>query len=206
LNVGYECKIHLHSSEVNDMVEKIKDEYGRMISVTHSSRYVLEHKIIPQFLYEQGIGFMAAVVDKEKNILSNILLEIMEEEGVENPYGNTPITVEPFKVENILVACIIFPKPEEEPLCYRSYAFFDLESQRAAYYCVEMGQEDGAPFLCGWNEAGVHLNYGGCSNEEPEVIEKMLRMFIDPEGDKTPKVQVAYAPAKNNEEDGKNGN
>lgn len=34
----------------------------------------------------------------------------------------------------------------------------------------------------------------------------MLRMFIDPEGDKTPKVQVAYAPAKNNEEDDKNGN
>ena len=188
------------------MVEKKMDEYGRMISATHSSRYLLEHRIIPQFLYEEGIGFMVAAVSKD-NVINNIFLDIMEKEEVKNPYGENPVSVEPFKIENILVACFVFPEPEEEPLCYRSYAFFDTENERAAYYCVEMGEEGGAPFLCGWSKEGTHLNYGGCSNDEQEVIEKMLRLFIDPEGDKTPKLHAAYTPAKNEEtEDNENGN
>lgn len=124
------------------MSDKIKDEYGRMLSPTHASRYVLEHRIIPQYLFEHGIGFMAALADKEKNFLSDILLDIMEDEGVKNPYGDTPITVETIKIEDILVARIIFPKPEEEPLCYKSYAIFDVESLKAAYYCLEMGEKD----------------------------------------------------------------
>lgn len=53
------------------MVEKIKDEYGRIIAVTHNARYIMEHRLLPQFLYEEGIGFMSAIATQDIEKLFN---------------------------------------------------------------------------------------------------------------------------------------
>lgn len=180
------------------MAEKKIDEFGRVLSVTHTSRYILEHKVIPNLLYSEGFGFMAAIVSKN-NVLNKIFKDIMNEEGVENPYGDKPITVDPFKIDNILVARINFPEPEEMPLCYRSYVFFNAETENAAYYSIEKGQNDGEIFLCGWNKEGVHLNYGGCPDDEHEEIVQIVKSFFNPDDDESLKVRVAYSPAKDRE-------
>lgn len=164
------------------MVEKIKDEYGRSIAVTHSARYIMEHRLLPQFLYEEGIGFMSAIATQD-NVANEIFKDVMKQEGVENPYGENPISVNTFKVENILVAGFVFPKPEDEPLCYRSYALFDIEKKKAAYYCLEKGDgEDAIPFLCAWDEEFNHWNMGNCIDDEQKILIRIFKNFIDSEG------------------------
>lgn len=166
----------------------------RPTSPMHGARYALEHRIIPQYLYEDGLSFMSVIVSKE-NPLSKVLIDLLREDGIENPYGETPVSVEPFQLENILIARIVFPEPEEEPLCYESYAFFDTENKRAAYYCLEKGGAvDDRPFLCGWSEAGNHLNFNNCSFDRKELIANMLRLFLDPAGEKTPALTASYSP------------
>lgn len=162
------------------MVEMIQDEYGRTIAITHGARYIMEHRLLPEMLYENGMGFMAAAVSKD-DVINRVFLDVMKQEGVENPYGDSPISVNPFKVGTVLVACFIFPKPEDEPLCYMSFALFDTDTQKAGYFCVERGETDEDPaFLCSWTREGEHCNHGGCMKEATEeLIEKILNMFID---------------------------
>ncbi len=179
--------------------ERIQQE--RPVSPTHSARYMFEHRLIPHLLYQEGIGFMGAIVG-EKNILNDIFKDVMQKEGVENPYGEEAIKVEPFRIKDIIVAKIIFPEPEEEPLCYEAYALFDIENDRAGYYCLEAGGAvDDRPFLCGWSEDGVHLNYDNCSFDRDELLLNIFKLFMEYEGEDKPSLTAAYNPNKNEVEE-----
>lgn len=156
--------------------------------------YILEHKIIPECLYRDGIDFVAAL-PSDDNILSKIFIQLLLEDGVDNPYGDEPIKVDPLRIEHILVARIIFPEPQMEPLCYESYILFDTETYRAAYYCLEKSEAlDGIPFLCGWSEDGVHLNFDKCDMDQEGLIGIVLRLFLDPTGAETPELAATYSP------------
>ena len=178
-----------------DIQDRFSEE--RPTSPMHGARYALEHRIIPKYLYENGIGFMGAIADKEANLLNKVLLDLLSEDGVVNPYGEDPIKVEPFRVEDIIIARIIFPEPEEDPLCYESYAFFNSKDERAAYYCLEKGQPGEEPFLCGWSEDGIHLNFNNCSMDRDELLVNMLRLFLDPTGEETPPLTATFTPKDN---------
>ena len=181
-----------------NLFERIDRE--RNVSSTHQPRYMFEHRLIPDLLYKEGLGFMASIVS-EGNVLNKIFLEMLEKHEIENPYGEEAIKVEPFRIKDIIVARIIFPEPEEEPLCYESYAFFDTVNERAGYYCLEKGGTiDDEPFLCGWSEDGVHLNYNNCSFDRDELIANMLRLFLGIENENTPELTVAYRPNRETEE------
>jgi len=176
----------------------IKDRMNqeRKLSPTHQARYMLEHKLIPELLYKEGIGFMGAIVD-EGNILNKILLEYLERDGIENPYGENAIKVKPFSIKDIIIAKIVFPEPEEEPLCYESYAFYDTSNDRAGYYCLEKGGAfDDRPFLCGWSSDGIHMNYDNCSFDRGELMANMLRLFLDIENEDTPKLMATFTPER----------
>ena len=163
-------------------------------SPTHHSRYMFEHKVIPDLFYQNGLGFIAAIVEKN-NILNKVFLEILSDNEIENIYGDEPIKVNLFKIENILVAKIVFPKPEEEPLCYEAYALFDTENDRAGYYCLEAGEDvDREHFLCGWTREGVHTNYGKCSSNQEELILNILKLFVGYKGDDKPTLEATYDP------------
>ena len=162
------------------------------VSPTHQARYMLEHRLIPELLYSEGITFMRLIAD-EKNILNKILLETLERDGVANPYGNNAITVKPFTIKDIIIVKIIFPEPEEEPLCYEAYAFYDTMNERAGYYCLEKGGILGEqPFICGWNQDGVHMNFDNCSFDREEVFVNMLRLFLDDEDEEEQKLSAVY--------------
>ena len=172
--------------------ERVNSE--RKVSPTHQARYMVEHRLIPELLYKEGIGFMGAIAE-EDNILNKILLEYLTKDGVENPYSDKAIKVKPFSIKDILIAKITFPEPEEEPLCYESYAFYDTANDRAGYYCLEKGGAiDDQPFLCGWSPDGVHLNYDNCSFDRGELMANMLRLFLDAEDENTPRLTATFNP------------
>ena len=168
----------------------------RPVSPTHPVRYYFEHKFIPNEIYKSGIRFMNVIVE-EDNILNKIFHDMLKEEGVEDPYPEVAVKVIPYKIESVLLAIIELPKPEEEPLCYEVYALFDLDRREGAYYCLEKGgYVDDQPFLCGWSKEGTHLNYGNCTFDKDELIGDILRLFLNPEGEDTRKLNAAYTPKK----------
>ena len=125
---------------------------------------------------------------------------MIEEEGIDDPYPEIAITIEPFRIENILCSVIELPQPEEEPLCYEVYVLFNIDTKEGAYYCLEKGGYiDDQPFLCGWSKEGSHLNYGNCSFDRDELIGNMIKLFLNPSGEETPKLHATYTP-KNTDE------
>ena len=189
-----------HASWIDSVIESgwISDRMNRekKVSKTHQARYMLEHRLIPEMLYKEGIGFMGAITD-EGNILNKILIEYLERDGIDNPYGEQAIEVKPFSIKDILIAKILFPEPEEEPLCYESYAFYDTSRDKAAYYCLEKGSSiDDKPFLCGWSSRGIHINYDNCSFDRGELMANMLRLFLEDENRETPEIVGTFEPGQ----------
>ena len=133
----------------------------------HGVRYVFEHRILPQWFYEDKEQFVGLLLH-DKNVLFRVINNIFEKEEVSNPYTEDDFGVIASKVtEDVLMIKITFPAPEEEPLCYCSYLFFDHDFEKINYFCIEKGNEYGEnyPFVCSWDEDG-HSNYGNCTFEE----------------------------------------
>lgn len=159
----------------------------------HGARYALEHRLIPSQLYEGKMKFLNAIVDPG-NPLSKVFIDMMKEDNVENPYGEQPIKIDPFRIDHVIVAHITFPEPEEEPLCYEGYALYDSKTDQAGYYCIEKGGVFGdAPYLCGWNKEGLHSNYGLCPDNQEELFVNILRLFLDPQGENTPSAEASFS-------------
>lgn len=168
-------------------------EAERNIMPTHPVRYAFEHRMIPFLLYRDKVEFMARIITDE-TLLSEMFIINLEDSGVKNPYGEQPIKVVPVRTEDVLIAQIIFPEPESEPLCYESYALYDLKEDRAAYYCIEKGRKPGEPpFLCGWTEDGTHYNYDNCLVQGNELLGMLLQMFCNPLAENVQPARAAFS-------------
>ena len=149
----------------------------------HQIRYLFEHKLFPLWFFENKDKLVGALL-QDKDMLFKIINNIFEKEGVENPYSKEQFSVSPKRVaEEVMALKISFPEPEQEPLCYCCYLFFDKEFVKLRYYCVEKGQEtqDGEgmeyPFICSWMPAGTHLNYGHCTLENDEDFRRCVEIY-----------------------------
>ena len=134
----------------------------------HGVRYAFEHRLLPQWFYEDKEQFIGLLLH-DKTVLFNVLNDIFQKEGIENPYTEKDLDIEFSKVtDEVLMLKISFPEPEEEPLCYCSYLFFDEAFEKMSFFCIEKGNEHGQdyPFVCSWSKDGVHSNYGNCTFEE----------------------------------------
>ena len=84
----------------------------------HGVRYVFEHRLLPNWFYEDKDKLVGAILH-DKSILFRIISDVFKEENVENPYKEEDFDAHPFKVtEEVMGLCIEMPEPEEEPLCY----------------------------------------------------------------------------------------
>ena len=134
----------------------------------HDVRYLFEHKLLPGWFFKDGEQFIGAVIN-DKHILFRIISGVFKDEKVDNPYSDEDFRVTGSKIkEDLTMLKFTFPEPEEEPLCYCSYLFFDKEFQKISYFCIEKGNElsDDMPFVCSWTEDGTHLNHGNCTFED----------------------------------------
>lgn len=133
----------------------------------HGIRYIYEHKLLPDWFFKDKSQFIGMLLH-DKSILLGIIEEMFEKEELQNPYQEDEFKIDATKIEeDIFMLKIIFPEPEEEPLCYCAYLFFDNEFEKTSYFCIEKGNDAGnnIPFVCSWTTDGCHHNYGGCTFE-----------------------------------------
>ncbi len=166
----------------------------RSLSPYHSVRYYFEHELLPKLFFENELGFMSVIANKEKNVLNKIFLKIFEDANLNNPYGDNPIDIEPFAIEDIYIAHITFPAPEDEPLCFETIMLYNIKTNKSGFYCIEKGNDETPRYLCGWSNAEKHLNYGSCSEDMEKVIVDILKIFLDEKD----KLEVAGSHTRRN--------
>lgn len=144
---------------------------------THEIRYCFEHRILPRNFYEYKSDFFSLIL-KQTDVLYKVINDIFEEEGVKNPYTENEFGIEVMKRdEELLVIRLVFPVPEDEPLCYCSYLFVDKKLQKLKYFCIERGNGTETVFVCSWTSDGRHINYGSCSLVGREDYERCLSIY-----------------------------
>ena len=72
-----------------------------------------------------------------------MISDLFEKEEVTNPHllENFDVTVDKI-TDDVLMLKIRFPEPEEEPLCYCSYLFFDENFEKTSYFCIGKGERE----------------------------------------------------------------
>ena len=103
----------------------------------HGIRYMYEHRLLPSWFFEDKAQFVGMLLH-DKAILFRIIQEMFDKEGLQNPYKEEDFDIEATKITDaVLMLKIVFPVPEEEPLCYSSYMFFDSEFEKTSYFCTD---------------------------------------------------------------------
>ncbi|MBR6384239.1 MAG: hypothetical protein IKS56_09700 [Lachnospiraceae bacterium] len=146
----------------------------------HDARYFFEHRVLPKWFYEDKVQFVGMLL-QDKKILFRIIDDIFKQGNVENPYNEGSFDILFSKVtDDVKLLKIIFPEPEEEPLCYCSYMFFNDDFEKINYFCIEKGNElsDYNPFVCSWSNDGIHNNYGNCTFDEHNDFIRCAEIFL----------------------------
>lgn len=152
----------------------------------HRVRYKFEHRILPQLFFEDKAQFIGIILN-DKDVLFRMIDEVFNDEKVPNPYSEDDFSIDAARItESVLMLKIIFPEPEEEPLCYCSYLFFDDKFEKLGYFCIEKGNEmsDFYPFVCSWTPEGKrvkHVNYGNCTFEDHNDFLRCADIFMENE-------------------------
>jgi len=148
---------------------------------THEVRYFFEHRLLPNWFYENKEQFIGMVLS-DKGILFRVISDIFKKEGVENPYTEDDFKTEAAKIaDGIMMLKIKFPEPEDEPLCYSAFMFFDEKFESMDYFCIEKGNVLGEmkPFVCSWGPDGSQNNHGNCTTEENDDFQRCADVFIN---------------------------
>lgn len=129
----------------------------------HGIRYFFEHQLLPQWFFKYQFQFIGILLNR-KGLLYQMIDDLFKEQGLENPYTPDLFDVTAKRLAEQMSVKISFPEPEEEPLCYCSYLFFDQEFDKVSYFCIERGNPAGQmhAFVCSWTQEETHLNHGHC--------------------------------------------
>ena len=148
--------------------------------------YFLEHKLLPNQLYKEKLGFIGALLDREE-LLGLIAKEVAESAGEDFAYDAADFCVALHVLDEANKLYLLqfeFPEPPASPLCYRALFLFDLDFKSAAYFTVErsFGENGpfgpaGAPMLCSWNTEDCHLNHGPVGETLPDQLRGMFRVW-----------------------------
>jgi len=146
----------------------------------HEIRYQLEHVLLPKKFYYDKIDFVCSLLN-DRAYLFNMIDEMFKVLNLTNPYQISDFNVQELKLgEEVMVIKLTFPEPEEEPLCYCCYLFFDTGFKNSEYYLVEMGKifDNTEPFICSWKPDGTYNKYGTCSLENGEDYAKCKEYYL----------------------------
>lgn len=145
----------------------------------HQIRYIIEHRIIPCYFYEQKEQFIGFLLRDRENFY-RLVDDIFQAEQIPNPYSGNSFTTESAKLqEDLFMVKLIYPEPEEAPLCYCAYLFFDSLFKHPGFFTVEKGNalSQDRPFICSWTPDGNHNNYGNCTLEDGEDFLHCLKFY-----------------------------
>lgn len=147
-------------------------------------RKAFEHGLLPGGFYQDKKNFIGMILNNN-GVLFEILDGMFKENGVENPYKADQISVVPAKLgDGISMLKISFPEPEEEPLCYWSYLFFDEKFEKMLYFCIEKTNGGPLPLVGAWTDDRQHLSFGNCMFEDNDDFRMCSTVFKSAFSDK----------------------
>ncbi|MCW6659011.1 hypothetical protein NHG25_00770 [Aerococcaceae bacterium NML191292] len=138
------------------------------------NRYLLEHRWLPHWFFEQKEALVGAILSEESAFLYKTMVEACTQEDV--PYQAADYQAEMIKLTPDLYAVRIrMPQPEYVPHCHRVYLLFNADFTQKAYFTIELGLD--GDFICGWNEEGCHFNYGNAPQDLAEELAQITQYF-----------------------------
>lgn len=153
----------------------------------HEIRYMFEHRVLPQWFFEGKDRFVGMILN-DKTVLFRIIDDMFRKEEIKNPYTEEQFKTETAKIaEETMMIKIMLPDPEDVPLCYCCYLFFDKDFEKPGFFSIEKGNNIGSktsktiPFVCSWTADGSHNNYGNCSLENSQDFIKCADIYIEQE-------------------------
>lgn len=147
----------------------------------YDMRYKLEHEMLPKWFFKDKKQLIVTLLD-DHHVLHRVIGDLFKLMKMENPYQPEEFDIVPERLtDDILMVKVIYPEPEQAPLCYCSYLLFDGEFENMGFYTLEKslpiaGNED--PYVCGWSEDETHSNYGPHKFEEGEDVFFVLKLFL----------------------------
>lgn len=130
----------------------------------HTARYIYEHRLLPHWFFDMKEKFAMSIITNP-GLLYEMLLGTFEQNHVSCPYGQEQFSVTPGRfTDTITVIKLTFPKPEEAPLCYAAFLFFDESFKNLCYITVEKGNDmnDDKPHLYAFEKGKKHMEIGSC--------------------------------------------
>ena len=107
----------------------------------HTARYIYEHRLLPHWFFDLKEKFAMSLIT-DPGLLYKMLLGTFEQNQVACPYQKEQFQVIPGRfTDTITVIKLVFPEPEEDPLCYAAFLFFDENFQNLSYITVEKGKK-----------------------------------------------------------------
>lgn len=140
-------------------------------------RYRMEHELLPERFQQDGKKFLDALLKPGYNIPYSMLVKQCEIEDVVCTYHSEQfVAVDVSPVKSWQVVMVTMPKPESETNCDCMYFFVDTNTGRRHLFMVELSSRENEYYLCGWRN-GAHFNYGTCTLDKKEQMERMKEMF-----------------------------
>ena len=140
--------------------------------------YYFQHKLIPQTFFEDRVKFVNALAAQGSNVLYAGLKGVLDHFNIESPYTLDMFGVDVMQYsQDVLIIKVTFPEPDEVQLCYCAYMIFDPKCKKQMYFCAEKGAEH--TFLCGWNKANEHINYGTCVPTDDDALSRSISIYLD---------------------------
>lgn len=131
-------------------------------------RKTFEHGILPGGFYRDRKNFIGMILHK-KEVVFEILRDMYIEQGLECPYSSADFSVFSAKLsDDVSMLKLSFPEPEEVPLCYCSYLFFDKDFEKIMFCTVEKGENTSYPVAGVWTEQGDHISLGNCLTDDKD--------------------------------------
>lgn len=151
------------------------------MALEFEARYFLEHKALPNALYNEGARLIRSfLIDRGAYMLKqyNRLTEI-------TPEYECPYTDEDFKVnfrsyirdqEMCMVLRLEMPEPEQPLLCRAVYLCYGTKGGYELYVTSEFA-EDGNYYICAWNDVGCHFNFGEAPSDPSDEMDMAADLF-----------------------------
>lgn len=138
-------------------------------------RYAFEHNMLPRYFYADPQNLIDRVAELGLYVL---WASVATENGADPTYPEEDYVIHMYDLEDGgTLMQIELPDPDANLLCYRIYFLYNPETGEAGYYTAESDTfSPGTCFLCGWDQEGKHLNFGGTdaiSRSDANYAEKL---------------------------------
>ena len=151
------------------------------MALEFEARYFLEHKALPNTLYNEGARLLHFfLIEKEQ-----FMLKQYERLHAISPEYICPYVASDFEVsfrtyireqETCMILRIEMPSPEQPLLCRAVYLCYGTKGGYELYVTSELA-EDGNYYICAWNDAGYHFNFGETPADPSDEMDMAAELF-----------------------------